>query len=49
MFQHGACYFTDCSAKILKEWYGCQISDTTTYVDALPEFASGNINKGFAS
>ena len=35
-----------CGPKVLKEWYGCQIPDKSTLVDAFSEFASGNIDKG---
>ena len=35
-----------CGPKVLKKWYGCQIPDISTFVDAFSEFASGNIDKG---
>ena len=33
-------------AKTLKPWFGCALSDTSTFLDVHAEFSSGNLDKG---
>ena len=33
-------------AKILKNWFGCSVPDTASFLDVFAEFSSGNLDKG---
>lgn len=35
-----------CGPKILKKWFGCQVAETSSFVDVYSEFSSGNLDKG---